>query len=87
MLKRISCNQLFEFLQINNTLADNQVDFRKLYSTVTSLIGPTDYWYENIDRSKITFTLVSMTILRMPRYEQAQRHRNEILNHYFDRKT
>ena len=57
MLKRISHDQLFEFLQTNNTLIDNQVTFRKLYSTMTSLITSTDCWYENIDCSKINFTI------------------------------
>ena len=57
MLERISHDQLFEFLQRNNTLTDNQAAFRKLYSTMTSLIPSTGYWYENIDCSKINLTI------------------------------
>ena len=57
MLERISHDQLFEFLQKNDTLTDNQAAFRKLYSTMTSLIASTDYWYENIDCSKINLTI------------------------------
>ena len=57
MLERLLHDQLFEFLQANNTLTDNQAAFRKLYSTMTSLIAGTDYWYENIDCSKINLTI------------------------------
>ena len=57
MLERILHDQLFELLQTNNTLTDNQAAFRKLYSTMTSLIASTDYWYENIDCSKINLTI------------------------------
>ena len=57
MLERISHDQLSELLQTNNTLTDNQATIRKLYSTMTSLITSTDYWYENIDCSKINLTI------------------------------
>ena len=57
MLERILHDQLFEFLQTNNTLTDNQAAFCKLYSTMTSLIASTDYWYENIDCCKISLTI------------------------------
>ena len=57
MLERILHEQLFEFLQANNTLTNNRAAFRKLYSTITSLIASTDYWYENIDCSKINLTM------------------------------
>ena len=56
MLERISRDQLFEFLQTNNTLTINQAAFHKLYSTMTSRITSIAYWYENIDYSKINFT-------------------------------
>ena len=42
-----------EIATINNTLTDNQATYRKLYSTMTSLIFSIDYWYENIDCRKI----------------------------------
>ena len=57
MLDRILHDQLFEFLQTNNTLTDNQAAFHKLYSTMKSLITSTDYWYENIDCSKINLNI------------------------------
>ena len=57
MLERISHDQLFDFLQTTNTPANNQSTFRKLYSTTTSLIASTDYWYEKIDSSKINLTI------------------------------
>ena len=43
MLERISQDQLFEFLQTDNNLTDNQATFRKLYSTIASFIVSTDY--------------------------------------------
>ena len=57
MLERISHDQPLECLQTNNTLTDNQATFCKLYSTMTSLITSIDYWYENIDCSKINLTI------------------------------
>ena len=57
MLERIPHDQLFKFLQTNNVLKDNQAAFRKLYSTMTSLIASIDYWYENIACSKINLTI------------------------------
>ena len=57
MLDRISPDQLFEFLQANNTLTDSQAAFRKLYSTMTSLIASTGCWYKNIDCSRISLTI------------------------------
>ena len=35
----------------------NQFAFRKLHSTITSLIGDSDHWYSNIDNKKANFTL------------------------------
>ena len=57
MLERILHDQLFEFLQANNALTNKRAVFGKLYSTMTSLISSTDYWYENIDCSKINLTM------------------------------
>ena len=57
MLERISHDEIFEFLQTTNTIRNNQAAFRKLYSTTTSLIASTHYWYENIDNSKINLTI------------------------------
>ena len=35
----------------------NQAAFRKLCSTITSLISSTDFWYENIDRSNVNLNI------------------------------
>ena len=57
MLERLTHDQLFEFLKTNKRLTSNQAAFRKHYSTITSLIGSTDYWYESIDHSKVNLTV------------------------------
>ena len=57
MLERPTHDQLFEFLKKNKLLTSNQAAFRKHYSTMTSLIGSTDYWYESIDHSKVNLTV------------------------------
>ena len=57
MLERLTHDQLFDFLKINKSITCNQVAFRKLYSTITSLICSTDLWYENIDRSNVNLTI------------------------------
>ena len=49
MLERIVHDQIFDFLLDNNVITKNQSAFRKRYSTITSLIGSADHWYENID--------------------------------------
>ena len=57
MLKRLTHDQLFDFLKINKSITCNQVAFLKLYSTITSLISSTDFWYEKIDRNNVTLTI------------------------------
>ena len=57
MLERLTHDQLFEFFKTNKRLTSNQAAFRKHYSTMTSLIGSTDYWYESIDHSKVNLTV------------------------------
>ena len=57
MLERLTHDQLFEFLKTNKRLTRNQAAFRKHYSTITSLVGSTDYWYESIDHSKVNLTV------------------------------
>ena len=57
MLERLTHDQLFEFLKINKSITCNQAAFRKLYSTITSLISSTDFWHENIDRSNVNLTI------------------------------
>ena len=50
-------DQILNFILDNNILTKNQSAFRKLHSTITSLIGTTDYWYENIDSKKLNLTI------------------------------
>ena len=50
-------DQIINFILENNILTKNQSAFRKLHSTITSLIGTTDYWYENIDSKKLNLTI------------------------------
>ena len=57
MLERLTHDQLFEFLNINKSITCTQTAFRKLYSTITSLISSTYFWYENIDRSNVNLTI------------------------------
>ncbi len=49
--------QLFDFLKRNKMLTRKQSAFQKLYSTVTSLICSTDFWYGNIDSQKINLAI------------------------------
>ena len=57
MLERIVHDQIIDFLLENNVITKNQSAFRKLYSTITSLICSTDHWYENIDNKKLNLTI------------------------------
>ena len=50
-------DQLSDFLLSNRTLSMSQFAYRKLHSTITSLIGVSDYWYENIDKNNLNFAL------------------------------
>ena len=50
-------DQLFDFLTANNLLSDNQFAYRKLHSTITSLMNVTDTWYKNIDEKNINIRL------------------------------
>ena len=57
ILEGIVHDQLFDFLLENNVITKNQSAFRKLYSTITSLICSTDYQYENIDSKILNLTI------------------------------
>ena len=54
MLEKIVHDQLIEYPITDKVLTPNQSAFRKLYSTVTSLINGTAYWYENMDKKNST---------------------------------
>ena len=51
-------DQILNFILENNVLTKDQSAFRKLHSTITSLIGTTDYWYEIIDSKKLNLTVL-----------------------------
>ena len=57
LFEKIAHDQLIDFLQSNKKLMQNQLAFRKLHSTITSLIGVSDHWYSNIDNIKANFAL------------------------------
>ena len=57
LYEKIAHDQLIDFLQSNKKLTQNQFAFRKLHSTITSLIGVSDHWYSNIDNKKANFAL------------------------------
>ena len=50
-------DQLSDFLLSNRILSMSQFAYRKLHSTITSLISVSDYWYENIDQNNMNFAL------------------------------
>lgn len=49
LFEKIVHDQLSDFL--------SQFAYRKLHSTITSLISISDYWYENIDKNDVNFAL------------------------------
>ena len=57
VLEKIVHDQLHEFLKANGILTNNQYAFRKLYSTIMSLINSTEHWLENSDNRKLNMTV------------------------------
>ena len=57
MLEKIVHDQHMEYLITNKLLTPNQSAFRKLYSTVTSLINGTDHWYDNMDEKQLNLAI------------------------------
>ena len=55
ILEKIVHDQMFEFLQ--PIFTKNQAAFRKLYSTITSLINSTDSWYCTMDRKEVNLAI------------------------------
>ena len=54
--EKVARDQLFEFLTANNLLSKNQFAYRKLHSTITSLLNVTDFWYSNVDQKNINIS-------------------------------
>ena len=57
IFEKIVHDQLYNFLSTNNILTPSQSAFRKLHSTITSLINCTDNWYRNIDKGQLNLSL------------------------------
>ena len=57
LFEKIVHDQLSDFLLSNRKLTMSQFAYRKLHSTITSLISVSDYWYENIDKNDVNFAL------------------------------
>ena len=57
IFEKVARDQLFEFLTANNLLSKNQFAYRKLHSTITSLLNVTDSWYSNVDRKNVNISL------------------------------
>ena len=57
IFEKIVHDQLYNFLSTNNILTPSQSAFRKLHSTITSLINCTDSWYRNIDKKQLNLSL------------------------------
>ena len=57
VLEKIVHDQLIDYFKEKQLLKHNQHAFRKLHSTVTSLIKSTDEWLSNIDSQKVNMTM------------------------------
>ena len=54
ILERIVHDQFYEYLKANKVLTMSQSAF---FSTITSLIDSTDYWYENSDHKTLNLAI------------------------------
>ena len=52
LFKRLVYDQLYQHLNSNNLLAEEQSGFRKLHSTLTCLLKSTDDWYSGLDKGQ-----------------------------------
>ena len=57
LIEKIVHDQLLAFMQLYKILIPKQFAFKKLHSTITSLINVSDYWYENINDKKVNNAL------------------------------
>ena len=58
LFEKLVCDQIFVFLAAKNLLSSNQFAYRKLHSTITSLMNVTDTWYKNIEEKRINVSLL-----------------------------
>ena len=57
LLEKLAHDQLYDFLRANELLSKNQFAFRKLHSTITSMLNITETWYKNIDERKLNVSI------------------------------
>ena len=57
MLEKIVHDQPSRYLISNKVLTPNQSAFRKMHSTITSLINGADYWYEYMDNKQLNLAI------------------------------
>ena len=57
IFEKVARDKLFEFLTANNLLSKSQFAYRKLHSTITSLLNVTDSWYSNVIRKNLSISL------------------------------
>ena len=53
LFERLIYNQLYQHLNSNNLLANEESGFRRLHSTLTSLLKSTDDWYSALDSRQL----------------------------------
>ena len=57
IMEKIVHDQLIDYFKEKQILKKNQHAFRKLRSTITSLVKSTDEWLNNIDSQKVNMTM------------------------------
>ena len=57
LFEKVVHDQLSDFLLSNRKLTMSQFAYRKLHSTITSLISVSNYWYKHIDKNNANFAL------------------------------
>ena len=57
LLEKLAHDQLYDFLRASELLSKNQFVFRKLHSTITSILNTTESWYKNIYERKLNMSI------------------------------
>ena len=56
-LEKLAHDQLYDFFRTNDLFSKSQFAFRKLHSTITSMLNITETWYKNIDERKLNVSV------------------------------